>query len=104
MKTLKKGYDLNHFAKDGQLCWVVFRRYEDKGKPRLILHEATAIPSPTGGFSYGAGKHWVVSAGTLMGMCRSKAKSAASRKNGKKGGEPKKPSSPVDLRGGGRFS
>ena len=43
---------------EGQLCYVVLRKYQGEGEPVLILHEADAIENNS--FAYGAGRHWVL--------------------------------------------
>jgi hypothetical protein len=43
---------------DDKLVYAVIRRYKGEGEPVLILHEAKV--EPTGGFSYGVGKTWVL--------------------------------------------
>jgi hypothetical protein len=72
--------------KEGQLCVAMLRRYKGKGRVKLLLHEAKVTPD--GGYGYGHGKLWVVSAGTLMGMHRSDKKAKSSKENGKLGGRP----------------
>lgn len=43
---------------DGQLCYVVKRKYKGKGKPVLIMHEARLVDKE-GAFGYGTGKAWL---------------------------------------------
>lgn len=73
---------------EGQLCYVVLRKYKGNGVPTLILHEAKLLPGEDS-FGYGAFRHWVVSPSKLLGMATSDKKSKSSAKNGKKGGRPK---------------
>jgi hypothetical protein len=73
---------------EGQLCYVVARRYKGKGPVRLLLHEAKACGKDS--FGYGHMRCWIVSPGTLMGSATSDRKAEAARKNGKKGGRPRK--------------
>lgn len=75
--------------KQGQLCFVVARRYLGKGSVRLILHKAE-LSGPNAAYGYGCFGHWIVSAGSLMGVATSDAKAKSSAKNGRKGGRPKK--------------
>lgn len=72
----------------GQLCFVVIRKFQGKGTPKIIMHEAKPT---TGGFGYGAFRTWIVSPATLMGMSRSRARAKASKINGAKGGRPRNP-------------
>jgi hypothetical protein len=74
--------------KDGQLCFVVARRYQGKGPVKLILHQADVMES--GGFGYGHRGCYIVSPGTLLGASVSPKKTIAARINGAKGGRPKK--------------
>lgn len=80
MKTSLKPFE------EGQLCFVVIRKYQGKGVPKIIMHEAKLTE---GGFGYGAFRTWVVSPATLMGMSRSRLRAKASKINGAKGGRPK---------------
>lgn len=70
---------------EGQLCYVVARRYKGRGPVRLLLHKAHADS-----FGYGAFGCYIVSPATLMGSSTSDKKAAASKKNGRLGGRPKK--------------
>ncbi len=74
--------------KDGQLCFVVARRYQGKGPVKLILHRAF-VCKPDNGFGYGHLGAYIVSPASLMGSSKSPAKTAAARLNGVKGGRPK---------------
>lgn len=72
--------------KDGQLCFVIARRYLGKGPVKLILHKAELSRSQPGhpaSFGYGAFGHWVVSPGSLLGE-RTDAQARAARINGAK--------------------
>lgn len=73
---------------EGQLCYVVLRNFQGEGPLRLILHAADSTENK--GFAYGAGKTWVISPGTMMGLSISERKKMAARLNGKKGGRPPK--------------
>lgn len=44
---------------EGQLCYIVKRKYKGKGKPVLILHEATINTTSPISFIYGGGKTWL---------------------------------------------
>ncbi len=72
--------------KEGQLCFVVARRYLGKGPVKLILHAAKlgGGGNRQASFGYGAFGHWVVSPGSLVGEPRSAAQIRAARINGAK--------------------
>lgn len=88
--------DLKPFE-EGLLCYVVLRQYKGVGPKRWIMHEAK--PEPSGGFSYGCLRHWVISPAAMLGMTKSEKKALTSKLNGRKGGRPKTlPCCPEPLR------
>jgi len=86
-KPMKFSGSLKDFE-DGQLCFVIARRYKGKGPVKLLLHEARAAGKDS--FGYGHLRCWLVSPGSLIGSAQSEKKAAAARRNGKKGGRPRK--------------
>lgn len=92
-KPIKFSGDLKAFEQ-GQLCYVVARRFEGKGAVKLILHEAKLgnphpdTPGYNAGYGYGCFRTWVISPGTLTGLSKSHCKAESARINGKLGGRP----------------